>query len=278
MTVCIAIACEAGTNSEKPKLVLVMDTMLSWDISSSEVTLKSSRLRKNWHAMFAGMDVSLVDVVMGHARTDLKELQEANDTAIARVMVNSYQEVRRKQIEDIYLSSFSWTIEKFLRDGKKLLQPSQHAYLFDKIQRFDLNCAFLVSGFSPKAKAQTIFHVENPGVLRPAQPKGYAAIGTGAINALGYLERREQASWVTLPTSIYNGIAAKCLAEKALGVGKETVVIVTEKGEEQAKFVRAETVNEIRRMWEIEESPIRPQNLEQRITKLLENGFEIPSS
>ncbi len=273
MTVCIAMACDCAEKPQgQPKIVLVTDRMLSMEITSSEA-LKIRPLGRGWSVMFAGNDVSLVTPVIGNARAKLEESQNYSDSSLASAMVNSYQRIRRKQIQHTFLSSFGWTTDELLAKGLASFPEAHYLTLLYEIERFDLGCQFLVSGFrSEEALLPSMFFVSNPGVFVPHELTGYAAIGTGATSAISYLDRREQGPWMSLAECVYNGIAAKDLAEKALGVGTGTTVLVMKRGAEEPIWLEDDQIEAIKEIWKKEEANIRPSGLEARVSKILKQG------
>lgn len=268
MTVCISVACDC-IEGKIPKVVLVSDTLLSLGITSTR-TLKARGLAKDWSVMFAGADVSHAESVMILARHKGGGGKGTNITDPGPHMVEAYQEVRRKQIEQLYLGTFGWTMTDFLQQGPDVPTPAQREYLLNEMVRFDLGCTFLVSGFSsPVSRRATIFEVHNPGQAIPQLITGYSAIGSGSLNAVAYLARRSQGDIMTLEESLYNAIAAKKLAEKALGVGGETEVIILERDKEDVDFLTGTQITEITKIWNDEEAYIRPRHLENRIAEIL---------
>jgi hypothetical protein len=228
MTICIAMSCESH-KANIPALVLVLDTSISLGgMTSLETGVKGRQLAKFWHALIAGDDVSHAYSVIEKARSKLpEEDDEITLSELQEIFSKAYQEVRRRQIEDIFLSSFGWSLEQLMKQGNTLLPVSEFSHLLAQIQRYQLGCEFLVAGFEcQNADSVEIFHVANPGVVTPQEACNFAAIGSGAPSAYTYLARREQSSTFSLAETIYNGIAAKVLAEKALGIGKETAVMI----------------------------------------------------
>ncbi len=273
LTVCIAIACDCTVNPQgNPKLVLVTDKMVSMDISSSE-GLKIRPLGSGWSAMLAGNDVSMATPIIGTTRAKLQDSKDYSDSGVAGAIVDVYQQYRRQQIRHTFLSSFGWTLDEFLARGRASFPEGHYLNLLYEIERFDLGCQFLVSGFrSKEALIPSMFFVNNPGVIIPDELTGYSAIGTGASNAISYLDRREQRAWLPLAESVYNGVAAKVLAEKALGVGTKTTVLIMERGIEEPTWVEDEQIEAIKEIWNKEEADIRPNNLKTRVSKILKRN------
>jgi hypothetical protein len=188
-----------------------------------------------------------------------------------RAIVKSYQDVRRAQIEQIYLATFGWDTETFMRQGPDVPTVAHREYLLTEMERFDLGCQFLVAGFSsPTSKAADIFEVHNPGRLVLQNITGYASVGSGSTSAISYLARREQTGFMSCAQTVYNVIVGKRLAEKAIGVGKETSVFILERGNPKPKWLSTEQILAITEMWTDEEAFVRPRDFESRVTNILE--------
>jgi hypothetical protein len=268
MTICIAATCQSDNSS--PELVFVLDTAISLGgMTSVETGVKGSQIGDTWHSMFAGDDVSHVGEVILRACGDILSSKDESIKNVRTCVSNAYQKVRKERVEEIFLSPLGWNLEQFIMNGKKLLPVSDYSRLLNEIQRYDLGCELIVGGFDPNWKTGAlIFHVVNPGTVIPNDAFGFAAIGSGATAAYAYLARREQYRGFSLAQTIYNAIGAKIFAEKAIGIGKETIAIVL-KRDGSHKMLNPTTIGVIRKMWEDEEDAIRPPNLEKRITDLL---------
>jgi len=273
VSVCIAIGCDART--QNPKYILIADMSLSTVTSSTQYGVKFLPLGKGWFAMFAGQDVSLApDIIADAARALARTRAEnpgVNSKQVSEAIKNSYQTFRRTRITDLYLSSYQWTLEYFLQNGLSLLGSSDFTSLRYQIDQYDLQCSFLVCGFdNDKTKSPKLFQIDNPGYLTPRTiTGGYAAIGSGASNAVSYLDWRKQSTLTSLAISVYNGIAAKSLAESALGVGPGTAVVICEKGRERWRILSDDERNGIKDIWLNEEAKVRPRNMESRLNKIL---------
>jgi hypothetical protein len=255
----------------QPKLVLIADQMLSMGTTSTEVGLKVKGLDETWNVMVAGDDISLVDRIIIQARRIIRDKDNKYSSAnVEAATREAYQAVRRGQIQDIYLSSYGWTIDQFLTQGHQVFPQNHYLSLLYEIERLNLQCQLLVSGFSSRQPdGLNIFEIHNPGVLVPRFPLlGYAAIGSGTSNAIAYLARRDQNMGSSLAETIYNGIAAKHLAEKALGVGKDTVVMIVEPKKEKPTFLGYEQMRAIDKIW-TEEADIRPKEIQPRMEAIL---------
>jgi hypothetical protein len=270
--------CDCLDENVAPKLVLISDRLLSLGgTTSAEIAMKTRLVGNHWHVLFAGSDVSHADAVMNIMidRIIRDKIKEDAET-VSEAFLQAYHEVRKKQIEHRFLSTFGWTINQFLKLGRRSLPVSHYSSILTNIQQFDLGCEFVLCGIEKHSLVPHLYIVENPGVATPLDVMGFAAIGAGSANATAYLTLREQAAHHDLMTTIYNGIAAKAMSEKALGVGRETDVVIVERGE-AARFLREP--EKIKEIWESEERFRFPKNWKQRVGRLLkysdQNGIPI---
>lgn len=269
VTVCIAVGCDCEIAGKKPKIIFVSDLLLSVGFTSSESTIKVRRLAKGWTIMFAGRDVSHAPSVIHTAGIKLEGQDKTGAFQAATAIAESYQLVRRVQLENKFLGTYGMNMKEFLSQGRKIFPESHYLNLIYEMERYDLGCQFLVAGFgSDEAKFPSFFTVSNPGEFSPLDDIGYGAIGSGDANAISYLARRNQDEYQSCERSLYTAIAAKHLAEKAEGVGKQTFVVVAECGNDTPCFLDEPSIEEISKMWRDEEQNIMPKDLEQRISRL----------
>jgi hypothetical protein len=274
VTACIGIACDSIAG--RSKIVLISDRQLHFGGTSTETGLKTMSLCSNWRALFAGDDISMVMPVISAASFKLRNGSNQQWSEVSAAMLEAFQAVRRRQIESTYLSSWGWTVEEFLKKGKVALPENHFQNLIYDIERFDLGCQFLACGLTdvfPDSDAilsfPSMFYIHNPGVLIPVDDSlGYGAVGSGATLAIAYLAQRMQKPTLSLEESVYNGIVAKRLAERSMGVGQDTIVeIMRPKNREQ--ILDAEKIGAISTIWKDEEANIRPKNLVQRMSEII---------
>jgi hypothetical protein len=226
-----------------------------------------------WNTLVAGDDVTYTEDVIDLAREFVSSKQDRALADVASSMTKAYQTIRREQIEAQHLSSYGLTISEFLSKAPDFPTPTKRQSILDEIDKFDLGCEFLVCGFPSKAgkasKSPHIFQITNPGRYVPQTLLGYYAIGSGDVNAVTYLARRNQHSFFSFEESLFNAIAAKKLAEKAQGVNEDTVVIVVEAGNPKTKWLAPAQVRAVVKIWDEEESKIRPKDFTERIKKIV---------
>jgi len=217
----------------------------------------------------AGDDVTYAEDIISIACGSLEAKPTKSLPDAASAMTRAYQITRRRLIEDLYLSAYGLDMDGFLAKNADYPTPTKRQSILDEIDKFDLGCEFLIAGFSPNLDLPYIFQVCNPGRYIPQSLLGYWAIGSGTVNAITYLARRNQHGTHDLEASLYNAIAAKQLAEKAAGVGKNTVAYIMEFGKTEVRWLKQNEIKDISTMWIDEESDVRPANLSDRMKIIL---------
>src|SRR3989442_1272706 len=240
--------------------------------TSAEVGLKIRGLGKRWGVMFAGKDISHASSVIQTASNILEKDDEITGIRAASALSEAYHTVRRKQIENRLLLTYDMSMQQFMEKGKDAFPESHHLQLLYDIANYDLGCIFLAAGFmSDRSKYPCLFMVQNPGEFFPMDDIGYSAVGSGDVNAISHLARRNQDVYATFERSLYTAIAAKHLAEKAQGVGKETFVVILEPGVPKPLFLQRSQIEQVSKMWREEEEHVEPQGLEKRMIDIIGN-------
>jgi hypothetical protein len=230
---------------------------------SVDDVIKSEPFHGEWTAMIGGNDISQAVPVIDRAANILRG--KGNDfMTVMSGFKQAYQEHRRDNITDQYLSSYDMTIKEFKRNGRKLLNPEIHASLSFQIREFRLGCAFLVYGYDNK-KQPHIFEVRNPGIATIHDKPGFWAIGAGASSALNMLSTLGQGRELTrLAPTIYNVLAAKYFSESASDVGKKTFFVIHEFGSIGFSTSGIHLEPSIRTLWE-ENRPKTPPSMGQLV-------------
>jgi hypothetical protein len=263
MTVCIAAICESGYG-----LVFAMDMMVSmgW-VSMDAQAFKAFRLSPNWHALFAGDDISPTEPILRSVRKSLKTC--SNDLPeVMNVFAGAYQDHLQLQATNQVLSRYHWTLDSFLREGPQALGPEGFADIRQQYETVKFDCEFLVCGFDYEHKAH-IFTVKNPGVPENRSQVGFWAVGTGEYMALANLMGRE----VHIPTEkiervIYYICEAKFAAERATGVGKSTILVGRKSRPEQMfTLMSGKDFLPIKEAWEKDVKNKIPDNVDQILQK-----------
>ncbi len=187
---------------------------------------------------------------------------------VEKALVNSYQNVRKKTCESRFLSPFGLNMESFLRDGKKIFTEADFSSLIFQISKFDLGCQFLVAGFHMRKQLPYIFTVSNPGTAEYHNKVGFWAIGSGQRSALSSLFFKEYSIFSELNLAIYNVYEAKLMAEKALGVGKKTLMTILAPQKKHMMLLE-EQLKTVRTKWKKQGSPKLPAGILETIDSII---------
>lgn len=268
MTVCIA-----GLVLQE-KIVTVLDRKLSMPSFSADYLMeKMDPIHPNWIAMLSGEDITQAVPIWDRVRRNLGYVsvrgpypEEKTLEQVVRAFVTAFQEHRKQEIEDRFLTQHNLTVERFINEGKKLLGASLFTHVWNQIASFEVKCGFLVTGFD-KEKGAHLFTIDDPGIYANYDSPGFWAIGSGQQQALASIFAAEVTSNPTFESLLYDLCAAKFMAESADGVGKSTTVRVHEFGKSPSFFDDV-AIGKIREIWEKEGRPRRPANAVETIKGL----------
>jgi 20S proteasome alpha/beta subunit len=269
MTVCIA-----GLFSKH--IVTIYDSKISLpNFSGDYLMQKADPIHPNWVAMVAGEDITAAVPIWNRVRkklgfevsTGAPKPEEKSLEEVVRAFIASFQEYRKQEIEDRFLTQHNLTVERFTNEGKKLLGISLFTNVWNQTTSFEVKCNFLVAGFD-KQKGAHLFTIEDPGIYANYDSPGFWAIGSGQEQALSSIFSAEVSANPTFETLMYDLCAAKFMAESTDGVGKATNVLVHEFGQ-HPKFYDDTAMEKLREIWEKEGKPRRPAKAEELVKSLL---------
>ncbi len=257
VTVCIAAICDSEN-----RIVTATDLMISTgETSGDDIGLKQQLVfHPDWILMFAGDDLSYITPICDLAEKSIDRDKPVTVWDIEDILVSSYQDIRKKTCERRFLSPFGLNMESFLRDGKKIFTEADFSSLMFQISRFDLGCQFLVAGFHMRKKLPYIFTVSNPGSAEYYDKVGFWAIGSGQRSALSSLFFKEYNIFNKLNLAIYTVYEAKLMAEKALGVGRGTLMTILEPNGKDLMLFEPQ-LKTVRTKWKNEGSPKLPAGI-----------------
>jgi hypothetical protein len=220
MTICIAAIGKDSKGSEI--FVFATDHMLSHpQIGSFEKSIdKYKAINANTVAMLSG------DPLIFEALVQKCRQQECSFDEMAKLIQKSMNELKegiiQKQILDLYKINYD-----YLRDVLKA--PIGNPYIENvlrSISEFTLNTVILLIGFKD-GEAQ-IAEVGESRIV-DLRDIDFGAIGSGAVQALNTLLFQRHSKNDPLAITLYNVYKAKRNAEVAVGVGKETDVMILKK-------------------------------------------------
>jgi len=222
MTVCIA-----SLAPPERMVVAVCDRMISTGFTSSDkVAIKIKDISLKWFVMFAGNDISPVHPIAARIADALTEYpDDIQLETVVKVVCAAYQKEITLTAERHVLSRYGLDMDKFTREGFAMFGERQFDEMVRRIEAVRLELELLVTGFDDQKKPH-IFTVSSPGVPTYHDAPGFAAIGSGDFLALGSLYGNSHT--VNAPTELilYRLLEAKFVAESAVGVGRDTVVMM----------------------------------------------------
>lgn len=198
--------------------------------------------------------------------------------AVSRAVCGVFQEQRRKEAADQYLSHLNLSVKEF-NQNKTNLPPMEWSDLNAKISSFQLGCQLLVYGFDDQNDAH-IFCVEDPGVLHYEDAAGFAAIGSGAYRALSSLFWFPMVKEMMIFEALYQVCAAKFSAESARGVGDESTFAFVFNPPRTSKVggytpITHPMMIRIRKLWEKYGRPRQPERLLEKLSAALEENKRV---
>lgn len=244
MTLCAAaIASDAY-------IVAISDTMVTGaTLSSDGCTTKMEPFARDWIAMFAGDDISQCLPVIQRAETYFAK--QSNTVASARsAFKRAYQHHLNEMKTDAVLAGYGMDMKTFLNSGKRRLTEKVFGSIcerMDAIKSIGAAVEFLIFGFDGKGRAH-IFTVGDQGVDSTFDKPGFCCIGSGAYTADAMLYFFQQATFKSLPETVFNLCAAKFMAERS-GIGKDTFLYLKQP-KSVASSHKSGLISEIRTAWE----------------------------
>lgn len=184
---------------------------------------KYTFLTDKWTALFAGNDVEFASEILGSAGHALRKMKRPRPLQVVRA-VNA--EIHRKQDENIeaaVLKKFGFTVESFLKNGKRLCGEHVYADLAIRVASARISFSALIGGFDPDGRGHLLVAQANraPG---SADGVGFWAVGSGRPLAMGSLafaaNYRRFSDKSTLGDAIYAVLEAKFMAEQNAYVGR----------------------------------------------------------
>jgi hypothetical protein len=245
MTVCIS-SVAAGEKA----IVSASDRMISMGgiFSGDRLARKADPIAYGWISQFAGNDVSPAIPIINSV--DEKANKHHDLAEMVGFFRDSYQEQRLQQIEDEILSLHGMSWEEFNKDGKTRLNERTFDQISSEIAAYGLSLTFIVSGFDHK-RTPHIFTVDNPGKIDYYDKLGFWAIGSGQHQAIASMFLTQCGRFDSLEETVTKVLGAKFAAESAVGVGKDTFVLIDHiDALNKSILLDPNVVGEIRKQWE----------------------------
>ena len=255
MTVCVAAVCETSKT-----IVTASDRLVTWGHTSSESALKLALLQHPfWLTMIAGEDITIgVESVVAAVRDTLSAFEKPPSVSeVQAVLLGAWRDARNQVGAAAVLSPYGLDVPAFVKNGRQYFGESKFFELVIQLEKSSrLSCDLLVCGFDEHNKPSLLVCDDRNG-CRNFTRGGYVAIGSGDAEALASMAFHEYDTLCDLNHAIYRVCAAKFMAEKALGVGKETMVLCL-RNDGRKKWIFKRAIKPIRALWEKQGRPRIP--------------------
>jgi hypothetical protein len=177
----------------------------------------------HWWMLLAG-DVSAAFALSEAIKEKAKNAGSKKVRDFARLCASAYREERKRLIESDVLTDYDLnSYEEY-----QALKATDRKF-FDEIAvvigRFDEDLGLLICGFD-KEKKPHIFSIVEGGKIQYCDLQGYGVAGSGSWAAHSALDRYSYNKWNPLGECIWGVMDAKFCAEKADGVGRDTIMFI----------------------------------------------------
>ena len=195
--------------------------------SSDRGALKNIPIGHYYAVLLAGNDVVYAMPTIKRVRKAMSDDMTDPDE-IAMLLHDELAATLRQKIESRILRKIGMTMELFLTSGKESLTESVYYDIFSEIRREEMSLTFLLAGFDSSGTAH-IRVVTSDDAPQDYDLLGFAAIGSGALNALASLSFAKDYNSLSESNDIhevtYHVLVAKFMAESATDVGKDTFYV-----------------------------------------------------
>lgn len=213
---------------------------------------KVDPVARGWLAMVAGNDISPATAILQKIDA-MPKGSPANLSSVSRIVRSAYRAQRREQIEDEILQPMGFTLDSFHALGKQQLTEREHERILEQLRFYELPVEFVVHGFDGDGRREPhIFTIENPGKCSYYDKIGFWAIGSGQHQAVASLFANQYSRWASLEVCVARVLAAKMAAESAVGVGRETWLMIDKREfPPSTLWLDEEVKTEFREEWQL---------------------------
>lgn len=254
MTVCIA-----ALSRQDNVVITVSDMMLSDDWTSHEtdaMKLNPIGPKNRWVCLYSGDPTMRHKVIIEHLASCFAENGDDTAEGVSRAVERSFRDTLKAEIEGRALSRFGLDRQAFLERGLEFFGPKEFSRLLGKVEGAELGTDFLVAGWESNGIFR-LFSVRDPGVTEHHDQIAYHAIGTGSVQADGYLCGTYYRD-LSAPELVYRLCEAKFVSEAAPSVGKRTLVWLLHKDGSHSMFP-PEEVEKLRQISQQERFKVPPE-------------------
>jgi hypothetical protein len=228
--------CAAAIAETESCIATISDTMIAGStISSDGCAVKMEPFARDWVAMFSGDDITPCLPIIKRAEGYLKG--RANTLSNVRtIFKRAFQQHLIEMKTDQVLSGYGLDMKTFEKSGRKRFTAEIFNSLCYRMNEIKTTCEFLIYGFDSSGRAH-IFTVSDPGTDSVFDKPGFACIGSGRYAADTMLHYFGQSVSSSLPQTVFNLSAAKFMAERSPGVGKETFLYFKRPGSVASRWI-----------------------------------------
>ena len=177
-----------------------------------------------WHTMFAANYVPNVLPIIRNARHALNGIGKRPpydlDT-VERACVHAYQDQRARLVSDTILSKYRLDLANYKREAGNF-GPAECARINAEIDKLEVGVQLIVYGYDEWNVAH-LFSIDEPGVSICCDQDAFAVAGSGAGSAQSSL-LSDDLPIISQAEMICRIAEAKFLAERDIGVGKDSVI------------------------------------------------------
>jgi len=219
----------ASQNIKPDALVMVADTMGSFedDYSTSELHKLHAIESEDLYAVSADRidrASEQINMLLNVLRKDYPKPR--NYGHLLRALVQTTSMYKNLRFEADALPQFRMSVD----DWFKVQDPHLRDLILNAYGNFYVGCQTIVGTFTETGQA-CLFCLPGNGTVENHAFPGFAAIGTGAGNALFWLSHRNQKLSLSVRRSAYHAFEAKFMAESSPHVNKRLDMIVARKGQ-----------------------------------------------
>ncbi|MCX6771570.1 MAG: hypothetical protein NTX79_05945 [Candidatus Micrarchaeota archaeon] len=244
MTICVAGICKFNLKSDPPEkfrdgIVFVTDHMLSLEgLGQFENPMKKYTVLPNGtYVMIASNGVSLSEIIDGlgvETNTSFRRTSE--------IIKEKMKQLRDSKLESQITSRLGFTLNEIKEIARGEIQSEEMRSIVQNCLENSLETEIMLVGFeNGKAEISVISEFN----IAPFRDYGFAAIGTGAMQAINALMFQQHSADENIFTALYNVYKAKRNAEVAEGVGRNMDIYILLDNGQPLPITNIELLNQI---------------------------------
>jgi hypothetical protein len=218
VTICIAAICDSGES-----VVVASDRMITAGFLALEYEHPGPKLERVSPCIvgLTAGDALIVTELFRGCRGRIEELQSPAVGKVAEVVKDQFVDLRKRQVEELYLLPRGLTLKEFYREGYMNRLPDQVAFTLDSdMSKERLNLDVIIAGVDDTGAH--IYGIDDPGSVRCYDRIAYHGVGSGLTHALLTLAANQYCQERNINETVFLVFEAKKKAELAPGVGSAT--------------------------------------------------------